>query len=63
MDNSKSIGQEFQNLNIELSSIAIEEETQDLELSGFTTAASFSTLGCFIGGGLSSSSSLSSAGD
>lgn len=43
--------------------IMLEEESQDLELSGFTTAGSFSTAASWIGGCVSSGSSLSSAGN
>lgn len=44
-------------------SIVVEEESQELELSGFTTAGSFSTVGTWVGACASSGSSLSSAGD
>lgn len=44
-------------------SISIEEEAQDLELSGFTTTGSFSSVASWIGTCASSGSSLSSAGD
>jgi hypothetical protein len=54
--------EEIEKFDTEFSSINIEEEAQDLELSGFTTAGSFSTAACF-GACWSSGSSLSSAGD
>lgn len=63
MDNMKFEEQTFINFDSKVLSISLEEEAQDLELSGFTTAGSFSSAGSFVGSCASSGSSISSAGN